>query len=205
MPISLQQLRSYSGNGAILVSKDATGADRLSEAGAGHRLKSFFGVASAADANRRTFNAVLGAIQSDPRFFAPDLLRRADELLRAAAGDGKVLSADRIRSVVAQLDAMSDPASRRAASATARFAITPTISRRYSADARMSVIGRASSSATFATFSSNFSSGALHPFNTAAVFSARYGTGPTDPSAIRQFPLPSTTAATLACAKSSPR
>ena len=115
MPISLEQIRSYSGNGALLVSTDAGGADRLSEAGAGHRLKSFFGVAAAADENRRAFGAIRDAIRNDPRFFAPDVLRRADELLRAAAGDGKVVSADRIRSVVAQLDAMTDPASRRAA------------------------------------------------------------------------------------------
>src|ERR1035437_8250969 len=78
----------------------------------------------------------------------------------------------------------SEPPVRAAHSSSARLTSTRTVSRRYSAEARMSLMGR-TSRATSSHTSARVLSSTLRPTRSFSALTARMGVGATAPSAIR--------------------
>ena len=84
--ISIEQLRSFVGSGAISISSSggAQGAPAIRNTGVLHAIKTFFGFESAKAVNRATVEAVREAINNDPKLFVGR--NRANELLNAVRG-----------------------------------------------------------------------------------------------------------------------
>ena len=108
MAITLDTIRSFSGNDRILL--DQTGT-QLQSVNKWQRFKSFFNIGHARQENQTTLDALRTAIQNDPRYFADDVKARATALLDGSQTD-HAISISQIRSIIDELDAMSNPGKR---------------------------------------------------------------------------------------------
>ena len=113
MALSIQQIRDYAQTGSLAIS-NAAGEEpaRIVRTGIWHALGSRVGWSSSVAQNRNTLAALRDAIQSDPRYFDPDVKRRANELI-----DGvnvrRSVGVAQIKGIIAALDEMSTPQKQR--------------------------------------------------------------------------------------------
>ena len=102
--LNLDKIRNYlqtnQNVGAIVLQKTQAGnVSGFKEAGFLHKLKSFFGVSSAKNANASTIREITNAIQNDSKLCAG--LDRAQELLAAVKG---TITTEKLRSILTNLD-----------------------------------------------------------------------------------------------------
>lgn len=103
--ISIEQLRSFVGSGAISISSSggAQGAPAIRNTGVLHAIKTFFGFKSAKAVNRATVEAVREAINNDPKLFVGR--NRANELLNAVRG---TITIEKVRDIITSVTATVD-------------------------------------------------------------------------------------------------
>lgn len=100
--ISIDQLRSFVGSGAISISSSggAQGAPAIRNTGVLHAIKTFFGFESAKAVNRATVEAVREAINNDPKLFVGR--NRANELLNAVRG---TITIEKVKDIISSVTA----------------------------------------------------------------------------------------------------
>ena len=103
--ISIEQLRSFVGSGAISISSSggAQGAPAIRNTGVLHSIKTFLGFKSAKAVNRATVEAVREAINNDPKLFVGS--NRANELLNAVRG---TITIEKVKDIISSVTATVD-------------------------------------------------------------------------------------------------
>ena len=102
MPISLNAIRDFTGDGRFVLGQQG----QVEEIGKFQRFKVFFNIGDARKQNGDTLLAIHHAILNDPRYFSPDVQKRAAELLSQVRSD-RALGKAQIKSIITELDAMT--------------------------------------------------------------------------------------------------
>ena len=111
MDLTIKNVRDFlqdnQGVGQIVLAEYEGGAaPELEKAGFLHKVKSFFGCASAKAENQATINALRTAIRNDPNLFA--VSGEADKLLGQVKG---TITAEKVRNILDRLDSLANESS----------------------------------------------------------------------------------------------
>ena len=110
MALTVDTIRNFGGVGNITLDQQKTGIEESKLQG----FKSFFNIGDARQKNAETLLAIHHAILNDPRYFSQSVQSEAARLLSQVRTD-RAIGAAQIQSIIARLDEMSTPGTRRAA------------------------------------------------------------------------------------------